>query len=547
MLADESTSPSAPLAIGGSVREAALFSVYDRAGAAELAARLVARGIDIFATGGTRSHLREHGIDARDVGELTGFPSLFDGRVKTLHPRVFGAILADRSNAAHLAEAREHGVPTISTVVVNLYPFEETVAREGATLEEAIEQIDIGGVALIRAAAKNFDHVTVLVDPAQYALLAGGEADAATRRVLATRAFERTAEYDSSIARYLEAGLLARELPGSLALTIPLEKALRYGENPQSRAAFYLARHETLPEQLGGKALSYNNLLDLDATLRLLVRGVADDVAFHGEPSGAEAGALAGDAAHVRRIRAAIVKHTVPCGVAEREAPKDAVAAALAADPVSAFGGIIALDGAVDLATAEALVAFFLEIVAAPAFDDDALERLRRKKSLRIMRYDPRLPNELANELRVRSALGGILAEDDDPEAAPERFRVVSKRRPTEAEARDLRFAWDVVRHVKSNGVVIARDGVTRGICAGQTNRVSAVKIAGVRAGDVARGAACASDGFFPFADGLEAAAEAGCTAIVAPEGSIRDAEVIAAADRLGIALVFSTYRYFLH
>ena len=268
-------------------REAALFSVYDRTGVVELARRLAARGTPIFATGGTRAHLVEHGIEARDVGELTGFPSLFDGRVKTLHPRVFGAILADRRNPAHLAEAQKHGVPTISTVVVNLYPFETTVAREGATLEEAVEQIDIGGVALIRAAAKNFEYVTVLVDPDQYDAIGIGDepTDLATRRLLATRAFERTAEYDSSIARYLEAGLLAHELPGSLALTLPLATPLRYGENPQSRAAFYLSRTEHLPEQLGGKALSYNNLLDLDATLRLLVRevpGAAEGVRARG-------------------------------------------------------------------------------------------------------------------------------------------------------------------------------------------------------------------------------------------------------------------------
>jgi phosphoribosylaminoimidazolecarboxamide formyltransferase/IMP cyclohydrolase len=514
-------------------REAALFSVYDRTGVVELARRVAACGMPIFATGGTRAHLLEHGIDARDVGDLTGFPSLFDGRVKTLHPRIFGAILADRRNPAHLEEARKHGVPTISTVVVNLYPFEATVAREGATLEEAVEQIDIGGVALIRAAAKNFEYVTVLVDPDQYDALGNGqgEADAAerlaTRRRLATRAFERTAEYDSSIARYLEAGLLARELPGSLALTLPLATPLRYGENPQSRAAFYLSRTEHLPEQLGGKALSYNNLLDLDATLRLLVR----------EVPGAAAGV----------VRAAVVKHTVPCGVSERPSALEAVDAALAADPVSAYGGIIALDGTVDLATAEALAQFFLEIVAAPAFDAPALARLQRKKNLRIIRYDSRLPDRLARELRVRSALGGVLAEDDDPDATPERWHVVSRREPTESEWRDVRFAWDVVRHVKSNGVVVVRDGITRGICAGQTNRVSAVRIAGERAEGFARGAACASDGFFPFADGLEAAAEAGCSAIIAPSGSIRDAEVVAAADRLDIALVFSSHRYFLH
>jgi phosphoribosylaminoimidazolecarboxamide formyltransferase/IMP cyclohydrolase len=509
--------------------EAALFSVYDRRGVAELARALAAAGMPIYATGGTRAHLIEHGIDALDVGDLTGYPSLFDGRVKTLHPKVFGAILADRNNPVHRAEAEANRIPAISVVVVNLYPFETTIARDGTTLEEAIEQIDIGGVALIRAAAKNFDHVSVLVDPDQYAaFLADGAApDHAARRRLGTRAFERTAEYDSSIARYLEAGLLAAELPGSLALTLPLATPLRYGENPQSRAAFYLSRTEHLPEQLGGKALSYNNLLDLDATLRMLVREVPDSA------SGV--------------VRAAIVKHTVPCGVAERETALPAVRAALDADPVSAYGGIIALDGPVDLATAEALAEFFLEIVAAPHFDDDALARLRAKKNLRIIRYDARLPLRLARELRVRSALGGVLAEEDDPEAAQESWRLVSARKPGVREWRDLRFAWDIVRHVKSNGVVIVRDGVTRGLCAGQTNRVSAVRIAGVRAGEHAVGAACASDGFFPFADGLDAAADAGCTAVIAPEGSIRDKEVVAAADARDIALVFSSHRYFLH
>jgi phosphoribosylaminoimidazolecarboxamide formyltransferase/IMP cyclohydrolase len=512
-----------------SLRPAALFSVYDRTGAVELAQRLVADGMPIYATGGTRAHLVANGLDARDVGELTGFPPLFDGRVKTLHPRIFGGILADRGNPTHRAEAEANGIPMISVVVVNLYPFEATVARDGATLQEAVEQIDVGGVALIRAAAKNFEHVTVLVDPEQYALLRDGTGgvDVATRRRLATRAFERTAEYDSSIARYLEAGLMARELPGSLALTLPLSAPLRYGENPQSNAAFYLSRTERLPEQLGGKALSYNNLLDLDATLRLLVREVP---------------AAAADV-----VRAAIVKHTVPCGVAERPRALEAVEAALAADPVSAYGGIIALDGRVDLATADTLAEIFLEIVAAPEFDDDALARLRRKKNLRLIRYDRRLPERLARELRVRSALGGVLAEEDDPDAPAESWRVVSKREPSAAEWRDIWFAWDVVRHVKSNGVVVARDGVTRGICAGQTNRVSAVRIAGVRAAEFARGAACASDGYFPFPDGLEAAADVGCTAVIAPEGSIRDAEVIAAADARDVALVFSTHRYFLH
>jgi phosphoribosylaminoimidazolecarboxamide formyltransferase/IMP cyclohydrolase len=517
--------------------DAALISVYDRAGIVPLARALGERGVPIYATSGTRTHLREAGIEAFDVGELTGYPSLFDGRVKTLHPNVFGGILKDRGNPAHLAEARAHAIPTISTVVANLYPFESTVARDGATLSEAIEQIDIGGVALLRAAAKNFDHVSVLSDPAQYgtfiAAIDRGGIDHATRRRFATIAFERTAEYDSAIARYLESGLVANELPGSLALTIPIEQPLRYGENPQDRAAFYLAREAELPEQLGGKALSYNNLLDLDATLRLLVRAPVDSsvAKVPSTPS----------------VRAAIVKHTVPCGVAEREAVADAVRDALDADPVSAYGGIIAVDGTIDAAAAEHLAGFFLEIVAAPSFEPAALERLRRKKNLRLMRYRPGAPEKIAAELRVRSALGGVLAEDDDPQAPPERWEVVSRRQPTEAEWRDIIFAWDIVRHVKSNGVVIVRDGRSRGICAGQTNRVSAVQIAAHRAHAFARGAACASDGFFPFADGLEAAAAAGCSAVIAPRGSIRDADVTAAADRLGIALVFSSYRYFLH
>jgi phosphoribosylaminoimidazolecarboxamide formyltransferase/IMP cyclohydrolase len=518
--------------------DAALISVYDRTGVAALARALAERGVPIYATGGTRAHLHEHGIDALDVSELTGYPSLFDGRVKTLHPNVFGGILKDRDSAVHLGEAERHGIPTISTVVVNLYPFEATVANESATLQEAIEQIDIGGVALLRAAAKNFEHVTVLSEPAQYdafvVALGSGGLDASTRRRYATRAFERTAEYDSAIARYMESGLLAHELPGSLALTIPIEQPLRYGENPQDRAAFYLAREAQLPEQLGGKALSYNNLLDLDATLRILVRaplGFAQDPPY----------------APPRLARAAIVKHTVPCGIAERASVAEAVHLALAADPVSAYGGIIAVDGRIDADAAEHLAGFFLEIVAAPAFDDAALARLRKKKNLRIMRYKRGTPERIAAELRVRSALGGVLAEDNDPQAPPERWTVVSRREPSPDEWRDLIFAWDAVRHVKSNGVVIVRDGVSRGICAGQTNRVSAVQIAAHRAHEHVRGAACASDGFFPFPDGLLAAADAGCTTVIAPQGSIRDAEVVAAADERGIALVFSTYRYFLH
>jgi phosphoribosylaminoimidazolecarboxamide formyltransferase/IMP cyclohydrolase len=509
----------------------ALLSVHDRDGIVDLAKALLAQGMRLCATGGTKAHLAEHGIEAQDVGELTGYPALFDGRVKTLHPAIFGGILADRARPEHVAQAREHHIPPIKVVVVNLYPFEETIAQTGVTLPEAIEQIDIGGVSLIRAAAKNFAHVTVVTDPAQYAQLQSGAPDFEQRRQLAALAFTRTADYDAAIARYIDTASPIAHLPGSLTLRLPLAKALRYGENPQSAAAFYLPRGEELPEQLHGKELSYNNLLDLDATLRLLVRSPR------------------GTAAEIRSgaVRAAIVKHTVPCGVAEADSVAEAVGSALLCDPVSAFGGIVAVDSTIDLAAAEKLADFFLEIVAAPAFEADALERLQKKKNLRILRFDSHLPERLRSELRVRTALRGILAEDDDPHAAPEIWKVVSARQPTAAEWTDLTLAWDIVRHVKSNGIVVVRDQMTRGICAGQTNRVSAVGIAAYRAKAFAQGAACASDGFFPFADGLEEAAKSGCTAIIAPSGSIRDAEVIASADALGVSLVFSSRRYFLH
>jgi phosphoribosylaminoimidazolecarboxamide formyltransferase/IMP cyclohydrolase len=520
-------------------KRAALFSLSDKRGADGLARELHERGVAIYATGGTRTFLVEAGVPAQDVEDLTGFPALFGGRVKTLHPKVFGAILYDRDDPEHVGQKDWYAIPSLDTIVVNLYPFEATIARDDATLAEAIEQIDIGGVSLLRAAAKNFAQVAVLSHPSQYDAyldeLRSGERSDERRRSWAVAAFERTAEYDAAIAHYLAAsagGALPDELPGALSLTLPLVQRLRYGTNPQSRAAFYLDRPERVPEQLHGKALSYNNLLDLDATLRLLSRAAL----------GAEIGSQP-----ERFVRAAVVKHTVPCGVAQRSRVGKAVRDAVEADAVSAFGGIVATDGVVDAEAATALAPYFLEIVAAPGFTDDALAILRRKKNLRVMRYVPGLPDELARELRVRSALGGILAEDDDPAFDAEAWRVVSERRPTAQEWHDLAFAWDVVRHVKSNGIVIASGGTTRGICAGQTNRVSAVQIAAHRAGELARGAACASDGFFPFADGLQAAAEAGCSAVIAPGGSVRDDEVIVAANALGISLVFSSHRYFLH
>jgi phosphoribosylaminoimidazolecarboxamide formyltransferase/IMP cyclohydrolase len=519
-------------------KPAALLSLSDKTGAVELARALIEAGSVIYATGGTKQHLLDSGVAAHDVGEMTGFPELFDGRVKTLHPKIFGAILYDRDKRAHRDQAERYAIAAMTTVAVNLYPFEATVARDGTSLNEAIEQIDIGGVALLRAAAKNFAHVSVLTHHSQYEsfirALSSGEVSSTLRRSFAVAAFERTAEYDAAIAHYLatEGEYLPSDLPGALTLTLPLSQRLRYGTNPQNRAAFYLDRPERLPQQLHGKTLSYNNLLDLDATLRLLSRA----------PLGAEFGSR-----RERFTRAVVVKHTVPCGVAQRSSVGKAVHDALEADPVSAYGGIVATDALVDVDAARSLAAFFLEIVAAPDFSDDALALLRNKKNLRVMRFNPSLPDKLARELRVRSALGGVLAENDNPDSPRETWRVVSRRQPSAQEWHDLALAWDVVRHVKSNGITIVNGGRTRGICAGQTNRVSAVEIAAHRAGDGAHGAACASDGFFPFADGLEAAARAGCSAIIAPGGSVRDEDVVAAADRLGVSLVFSSHRYFLH
>jgi phosphoribosylaminoimidazolecarboxamide formyltransferase/IMP cyclohydrolase len=502
--------------------EAALFSLSDKTGARELAKALVGRGCAIYATSGTREVLAANDIPSHDVEEITGFPPLFGGLIKTLHPKLLGAILFDRDDAGHRAQARQYSIHAFSVVAVNLYPF---------------EKIDIGGVALLRAAAKNYRHVTVLSHPSQYGAfleaLNHGGLDEAARKKLAVRAFECAAEYDAAIARHLTQGEEnAEELPGALTVAMPLAQQLRYGENPQLRAAFYLGSSRRVPEQLHGKALSYNNLLDLDGTLRLLSRAAL----------GAEFGSQ-----RERFARAAIVKHTVPCGVAQRSTVQKAIGEALEADPISAYGGILATDGPIDLPAAQTLAPFFLEIVAAPEFAPDALQLLQKKKNLRIMRYDPHLPDELQRGLQLRSALGGVLAEEEDPSFDAESWRVVSARQPLKQEWHDLALAWDVVRHVKSNGVAIVSDGVTRGICAGQTNRVSAVQIAGQRAGKLAQGAACASDGFFPFPDGLEAAATAGCTAIIAPSGSVRDQEVVRTADRLGVSLVFSSHRYFLH
>jgi phosphoribosylaminoimidazolecarboxamide formyltransferase/IMP cyclohydrolase len=516
----------------------ALLSVSDRTGLVSLAASLRTRGFALYGTSGTAAALREAGLPCEDVGALTGFPPLCDGRVKTLHPKVFAGILADRDRPQHLEDLEKYEIPTFDLVVVNLYPFEKTVAKEGVSEADVVEQIDIGGVTLLRAAAKNHAHVAVLVDPAQYpeyvATLERGGSTPAQRRAWAAAAFARCERYDTAIAAHFANAESSDGLPAMLRMDLPRAASLRYGENPQSRAAFYVAPGGVpQPEQLWGKTLSYNNLLDVDSCLRLL--------APIDEPLGFPA--MTGR----RNVTAAIVKHTVPCGLAARDTALDAVTASLGADPISAFGGIVACSGEVDAQTAEVLASRFLEVVAAPKFSPEALDRLRQRKNLRLLRFEPQVPAALMNAAKVRSALGGVLVEFPDPQALPDAWTLVSDRYPSLPEWRDLLFGFGAVRQVKSNAAVVVKDEVTLGVCGGQTNRVAAVELACARAGDAVHGATLATDGFFPFADGLEAAARAGIAAVVAPGGSVRDAEVIAAAKAAGISLVFASRRYFLH
>lgn len=518
----------------------ALLSLSDRQGLDKLAAALRSRGFRLVATSGTADAIRSFGMECEEVGDITGYPPLSDGRVKTLHPKIFAGILARRSDPVHMAELEKYAIPAFSVVAVNLYPFEAAAANKDAKEADVIEQIDIGGVTLIRAAAKNYDDVSVLVDPGQYdgyiAALERGGHTREERRAWASAAFARCEEYDAAIARHFDMDEQDDgELPERLHVSMPRAMRLRYGENPWARAAFYLPSGAAgYPEQLSGKTLSYNNLLDVDSCLRLLAP-VEEPVGF---PAASRS---------TRHVLAAIVKHTVPCGYAARDRASEALALALGADPISAFGGIVASGGRIDRVAAELLASRFLEVVAAPEFDDDALTLLVAKKNLRILRFASELPAWLMQMPKVRSALGGILVEYPDPAAAPDEWRLVSSREPKKHEWRDLLFGFGAVRQVKSNAAVVIKDETTLGVCGGQTNRVAAVELACKRAGDGAAGAVLATDGFFPFPDGVEAAAAAGISAVVAPGGSIRDDEVIAAAKRLGISLVFASRRYFLH
>ena len=503
-----------------SIRRAVL-SVYDKTGLIDFGRALAARQVDIVASGGTAKALRLAGVDVRAVSDLTGSPEILGGRVKTLHPAVHGGILSRRTHedGEQLAAL---GWGEIDLVAVNLYPFQETAASPGASLAQVIEQIDIGGVALLRAAAKNFEHVAVVCDPADYAtvleeLETQNEVSLETRRRLAVKAFAHTADYDSTIRRYLAGD----EDPFPERLTLRLSKLtdLRYGENPHQQAALYARGGVAGPlggELLQGKPLSYNNLLDLDAAWRAAL-------AFE-------------------RPTVVIIKHLSPCGIASADSLAEAFPAALAADPVSAFGSVIAANQPFDGPASLALGDLFIEAVAAPSFTEQARDALSARKNCRLLA----IAGVPAGEVELRSVLGGFLCQElDVGDAAP--WRVVTRRPPTEAELEALRFAWRAVAHVKSNAILLAQGEAAVGIGGGLPSRVDAVRLALAKAGARARGAVMASDAFFPFPDGVELAAEAGVRAVVQPGGSVRDAQVIAAADRLGVAMCFKGVRHFRH
>jgi len=521
----------------------ALISVYDKAGLIDFARALAARGVEILSTGGTLRALANAGVAVTSVEAYTGSPEVMDGRVKTLHPRVHGGILM--RGDVDTADLERLGGAPIDLVAVNLYPFVETVAKPDAKVADVVEQIDIGGPAMVRSAAKNHARVTVVCDPVDYEtvlaeLSASNEVSAATRRKLAAKAFAHTAAYDGAVAAYMsslgdpdpaeEAAPPKREAyPRYLTLAFERAYPLRYGENPHQSGAFY--RERTAPSGAlaladslgaGGKELSFNNLVDVDAAL--------EAVREHDRPA------------------AVIVKHTNPCGVAVADGLEAAYRLAREADPVSAFGGIVALNRAVDEATARALAETFLECVVAPAFSDEALGVLRAKKNLRLLATGAWLGAD-HRELAWKRVGGGLVVQDRDGSAIGEvaRARVVTKRAPTEEELAALDLAWKVCKHVKSNAIVLARPDRTVGVGAGQMSRVESVRIACRKAEDGARGSALASDAFFPFPDGVELALEAGVTAFAQPGGSVKDAEVIAAADKAGAAMIFTGVRHFRH
>ncbi len=513
---------SPPSATEGPIQRA-LVSCFDKTGVAELAIGLAKAGIEIVSTGSTAAAIRDAGVAVTEVSEITGFPECLDGRVKTLHPRVHAGILADRRRAEHRDELDRLGVVPIGLVVVNLYPFADTVAA-GSGEAEVIEMIDIGGPTMIRAAAKNHASVAVVVDPQDYApvlaeIAATGAVAPERRGELARRAFAHTAAYDAAIAAWFARG---EAFPAQLSQTFVLGERLRYGENPHQRAALYVRDQGggvAGARQLHGKPLSYNNLLDADAAWGMVVE--------QDEPC------------------VAIIKHTNPAGYAIAATLAEAHAKALAGDPVSAFGGIVAANRTVDGATAAGIGEVFTEVVVAPGYDDDARDLLMTKDNLRLLVVEPERDE---GALQLRSIDGGLLVQDADVDAEPwEEWRTVSARQLDEGLTADLRLAWLACKHTKSNAIVLALDGQVVGVGAGQMSRVDSVRLAVERADGRQHGAVLASDAFFPFADGIEAAAQAGVTAIVQPGGSVRDDEVIAAADAHDIAMVFTGRRHFRH
>ncbi|HEX9564357.1 MAG TPA: bifunctional phosphoribosylaminoimidazolecarboxamide formyltransferase/IMP cyclohydrolase [Gemmatimonadaceae bacterium] len=507
----------------------ALLSVYDKSGIVDFARELHSMGWSLVSTGGTARALSEGGLSVRDVASLTGFPEILDGRVKTLHPVVHGGLLARRDQPDHMAAIAEHGIGPIDLVAVNLYPFRATAARPGVTFEEVVEQIDIGGPSMLRSAAKNHAGVWAVVEPGDYgrllATLREGVDGADLRRELAEKAYAHTAGYDAAIAGWF-AVQRGERFPDDVTMHARRAQLLRYGENPGQEAAFYVDGTRTglaALRQRGGKELSFNNLLDLEGAL------------LAAEP-------FAGETC------CAIVKHTTPCGIAVGRDGLDAYRKALACDPVSAFGSVIAFTVPVDLAAAEAISALFVECIVAPSFSDEAIEILGRKKNLRVLEGDAAWSPDALDVKRVR---GGYLVQQRTPTAASETdWQVVTKRPPTDAERSDLSFAWRAVASVKSNAIVLTRHLATIGIGAGQMSRVDAAFIAVHKArlaGHEAKGAVLASDAFFPFRDGIDQAAEAGVTAIIQPGGSVRDQEVIAAANERELAMVFTGRRLFRH
>ncbi len=509
----------------------ALLSVSDKTGLAEFAKGLADLGWELISTGGTAKALRDAGLKPRDVSEVTGFPEMMDGRVKTLHPAVHGALLARRDLPEHMTAIAEHDIVPIDLVAVNLYPFRETVAKKDVTPEQAIENIDIGGPSMLRSAAKNFASVWVVVDPGDYsrvlASLQADDPDHDLRRLLAEKVYAHTASYDAAIAAWF-AQLRDEKFPDTIVVSFERAQSLRYGENPGQDAAFYAERPGAGLAglaQRGGKELSFNNLLDLEGAL-LAVDPFGDQTAC------------------------AIVKHTTPCGLATGATAVEAYKKALACDPVSAFGSVIAFTVPVDDATADAISSLFVECVVAPKFSEGAVEILGRKKNLRVLEGRATW-GEGTNNLDYKRVRGGVLVQDRGPGFIDDTgWTVVTKRKPTQEEARDLLFAWRAVASVKSNAIVLARDGATIGIGAGQMSRVDAAFMAvhkAVAAGHETNGSSLGSDAFFPFRDGVDQAADAGVTAIVQPGGSVRDAEVIAAADERGIAMIFTGKRQFRH